>query len=197
MRPRVVIMAKQPVLGTVKTRLGHDIGPVAATNWYRNCLFGLLRRLDDPRWSLSVALAPQPSRGMAHRLFADTRIVGQGRGDLGCRMRSVFDGAANPTLIIGSDIPFISRSDIWRAITLLRSSDAVMGPAPDGGYWLVGLKSPERMPRQFMKNIRWSTAHAGQDTRDSAPHFVWSQADKRRDVDTYADILAMAATNPQ
>ena len=92
-----------------------------------------------------------------------TRIA-QGGGDLGRRMQRIFrvlpPGRA---VIVGSDIPAISAGEIARAFKLLGKADAVFGAAPDGGYWLVGLKRAPRLIAPFA-SIRWSSEHALADT---------------------------------
>ena len=66
-------------------------------------------------------------------------------------------------VIIGSDIPNIERADIANAFHQLGRHDAVFGPAPDGGYWLVG-QSRRRTVLQMFDNVRWSSEHALADT---------------------------------
>ena len=68
-----------------------------------------------------------------------------------------------PIIIVGTDIPAISPRHIAAAFRALGRSDAVLGPTPDGGYWLVGLKRSPRVPTPFGR-VRWSTAHALADT---------------------------------
>jgi rSAM/selenodomain-associated transferase 1 len=82
----------------------------------------------------------------------------QGTGDLGERLRRAFDGAfragAERVVIIGSDCPEAKSSDVRRAWKELKSHDVVVGPAADGGYWLIGLRAPQ--PELF-RHIAWSS----------------------------------------
>jgi rSAM/selenodomain-associated transferase 1 len=162
---RLVLMVKAPVLGAVKTRLARDIGGAQAVSAYRTMALLLVRRLArDPRWQLTLALAPDAA--LAAGVFpAGPERVGQGRGDLGRRMQRAFDRfrAQGPTLIIGSDIPGISAAHIAGAFRRLRGLDAVLGPAADGGYWLIGLSHIRRRLTPF-RAVRWSSAHALADT---------------------------------
>ena len=73
------------------------------------------------------------------------------------------DLPAGPVVIIGSDIPDISRAHIAEAFEALGRHDAVIGPADDGGYWLIGLRRSTRVPEIF-NNVRWSGEHARADT---------------------------------
>ncbi len=160
--PRLVIMAKCPVAGRVKRRLARDIGDVAAIRFYRGALARTVLSLGaDPRWRTYLAITPDtavtapcwPSSGNVKR-------IPQGAGDLGARMQSLFDGLPpGPVIIVGSDIPAIRSDHIARAFKLLARSDAVFGRAPDGGYWLVGLKRSPRRLAPFA-GIPWSTEEA-------------------------------------
>ena len=163
------MMAKVPVLGRVKTRLGRDIGAVAATQFYRSALRALAMRLArDPRWTTIVAIAPDRDVGSG-ALPGWLARTGQGVGDLGARMQRQMDRAQpGPVAIIGTDIPGISRADIARAFDRLGSNDAVFGPAPDGGYWLVGFRRSPRVPKPFGA-VRWSSEHALGDTCTGFP----------------------------
>lgn len=160
-RPRLVVMAKAPRLGQVKTRLGREIGRVAALRLARTLLTHTLLRLGrDPRWELVLALAPDSaaSAGRARR----PGIIGQGRGDLGPRMRRLLNHRG-PTILIGTDIPSLRPHHVAHAVRLLAGADAVFGPATDGGFWLVGRRGVRLGSRTFA-DVRWSSPHALADT---------------------------------
>ncbi len=167
MSPRsqhLLVMAKQPRIGRVKTRLGAEIGTIEATRAYRVMLAGTLNTLSrDPRWQTWIAVSG------VHELNANVwpdnvNLVDQGTGDLGDRMQRMFNKLPiGPVVIIGSDIPHIERADIANAFHQLGRHDAVFGPAPDGGYWLVG-QSRKRTKLQMFDNVRWSSEHALSDT---------------------------------
>ncbi len=139
-RPQhLLVMAKQPRIGRVKTRLGAGIGAMEATRAYRVMLAETINTLSrDPRWQTWIAVSG------VHELHANVwpdnvNLVDQGTGDLGERMQRMFNTLPiGPAVIIGSDIPNIERADIAEAFRQLGSHDVVFGPAPDGGYWLVG-----------------------------------------------------------
>lgn len=165
----LIIMVKRPVAGRVKTRLAVDIGTVAATSFYRSTMRAVTGRLGrDRRWRTVLAVAPDTAVG-DRGIAVCSRRIGQGRGDLGARMSRLLAGGSIPAplsasvLIIGSDIPGIMPRHIWSAFSALRSADAVLGPAFDGGYWLIGARGHARQ-RIALGGIRWSSRHALADT---------------------------------
>lgn len=188
-RPRLVIMLKVPRAGHVKTRLGRDIGMIRAAWWFRHQVSDLLRRIEDPRWETVLAVAPDRG-GMLHRGWpSHLARVPQGRGSLGERMARLMRGLPpGPICIIGGDIPGVGRRHVARAFQALGRHEAVFGPAPDGGYWLVGLKRVARPPITLFEGVRWSTEQALSDSIKSLAHARVALVDPLRDVDTVADL---------
>ena len=187
MRRWLVIMAKQPRAGRVKSRLARKIGSPEATRFYRVTLSRLLRAVSkDPRWTTVLAVTPDNAAG--DPVWADGfSVIGQGSGDLGVRMQHIMTALPpGPVNVIGSDIPDISPSHIERAFRLLGDNDAVFGPARDGGYWLVGLKRRPHVPRIF-ERARWSTKHALKDTLRNCRRLSVGFADTLADVDRRKD----------
>lgn len=185
---RLVVMVKTPVMGRVKTRLGRQVGAVVATSFYRHTAAAVLGRVAaDPRWQTVLAVAPDT--GLAGTAWPSViRRLRQGSGDLGARMQRIFDQAPpGPLIIIGTDIPGIDTQHIARAFRQLGAADAVLGPAPDGGYWLVGLRRSPRVLRVF-GNVRWSSADTLADTVANLPAHHVALADILGDVDSAADL---------
>lgn len=190
-RPQLVVMLKEPRPGRVKTRLARDIGPVAAAWWFRHQSAALLRRLDDPRWRLVLAVAPDRAAVASRCWPAHLPRIAQGGGDLGARMARVFRGLpTGPVCVIGGDIPGIGKAHIARAFAALGRHEAVFGPAHDGGYWLVGLRRVGAVPAGFLQGVRWSTRHALADSMATLPGARIALTDRLRDVDTAADLRA-------
>lgn len=164
----LVVMAKEPRIGRVKTRLGRDIGQVAAWNFYRLNLAATLSRLHDRRWHCWLALSPDGAAGNRNEWARGWNIIPQGTGDLGARMMRVFNvprarSMAGPVVIVGSDIPDIEVDDISCAFAALDHAGMVFGPAADGGYWLVGQRMRPVVINPF-NGVRWSGEHALDDT---------------------------------
>lgn len=195
---RVVVFLKEPVLGRVKTRLGRAIGAVEATRVYRVLSRRLLTTLRRDR-RLCLILAVTPDRlAQARTLPAgwppDADRVGQGQGSLGQRMARVFRAlGAGPVLLIGSDIPGLTANDVTFAAHALAGCDVVLGPAPDGGYWLIGMRHP-RFAHALEGKIRWSSRDALADTRKSlGPQPRVRLIQLRGDLDTADDYRAWRA----
>lgn len=180
-------MAKAPVAGRVKTRLAREIGPVAAAWWFRHQLRALLRRLEDPRWSLLLAVSPD--RSVFSNIWpSHLPRVGQGHGDLGARMRRLLRAQAGaPICVIGADVPGIRRAHVARAFRALASHDAVLGPASDGGYWLIGL-GRRTATQGILEGVRWSSPHARDDTLQTLAGLSVAMIDELADVDEAADL---------
>ncbi|NNE79036.1 MAG: glycosyltransferase [Silicimonas sp.] len=182
-------MVKEPRPGRVKTRLGAGIGMTSAAWWYRHQALGLVRRLRDPRWSLVLAVSPD-REGMQSRVWpSDIARIAQDAGDLGNRMRHCLMATPGPTVLIGSDIPGVTRAHIAKAFQALGPARSVLGPATDGGFWLVGLKSPARAPRTLFKGVRWSQSNTMAETRSILPAPVAVVA-MLSDIDTATDLKA-------
>jgi rSAM/selenodomain-associated transferase 1 len=191
-RQRLVVMLKEPRPGRVKTRLGRDIGMTASAWWFRHQSAALLRRLQDPRWELWLAVAPDHA-GLRSRVWpAHLPRVPQGSGDLGARMaRQFHQMPPGPVCIIGADIPGITPARVHEAFAALGRHDAVFGPAPDGGFWLVGLKRSAPPPPSLFQNVRWSSAHALADSRATLPDARIATVATLADVDTAADLAQL------
>jgi rSAM/selenodomain-associated transferase 1 len=164
-RNHLVILVKAPELGRVKTRLAQDIGASDALGFYRRTLAQLIQRVGrDPRWRTLLAVAPDRAAHPSKMWPARLPMMKQGLGDLGARMDRVFKKLPpGPAIIIGADIPGITRAEIASAFAKLAGVDAIVGPARDGGYWLIGLRRGPRLPYLF-RNVRWSSPTALSDT---------------------------------
>lgn len=95
-------------------------------------------------------------------------------------------------VIIGSDVPRITARHIREAFAALGSNDFVFGPAPDGGYWLIGCKNTRKNPQSLFQNTRWSTQYALEDTKVSLGLVRIAQVAVLQDVDTLDDLNGLA-----
>lgn len=192
--PNLVIMAKTPIMGRIKQRLARSIGQTGALRFYRTCLsHAVLRLARSPRWRTYIAITPDIDRaapfwrGFARRSGAS--LMPQGSGDLGQRMQFIFDRLGPcSTIVVGSDIPLMRSAHIAGAFKSLESADAILGPAEDGGYWLIGMRGPRR--HAPFTGVRWSSSHALQDTIVNLGESLVVFAPILSDVDTIESFAA-------
>lgn len=143
-------------------------------------------RYKAPALTLQRSLPQRRSAGIREYDGGIVRIE-QGRGGLGARMQRIFDTCGRgPLIIVGTDIPFVTRDMLARAFRALRGADAVFGPAEDGGYWLVGLRRRPRTLSPFL-NVRWSSPHALADTLANLRGRRVAFAETLFDIDALAD----------
>ena len=186
----LIIFVKEPRVGKVKTRLAEGIGPISATFWYRRQLDHLLNTF-KPSSPYAKHLFVTPHRGLKYfRPYTKQgwRLYRQSPGDLGEKMTSAFLSVGHgPKLLIGSDIPAVSRQHIGLAFKQLNSVDAVFGPAQDGGYWLIGLSRFVVPPK--LQHVRWSTKYALSDTLSKfSPKVSVKLIPTLKDVDRASDL---------
>jgi len=198
----LVIFAKQPRMGRIKTRLAKDIGTVNAWRFYCKTLGDLVNRVStDSLWKTYIATTPDNAilRDYAHSIRCNNKLllISQGRGGLGQRMERAFKSLpTGPVVIIGSDIPDIGNHHIKQAFKVLGHQDCVFGPAHDGGFWLVGFKRCPHLPKLF-KNVRWSTQHALSDTLSGLPiKMKIGLVATLNDIDTVADLKSNSKNEP-
>ena len=152
--PRIIIFVKAPRPGFVKTRLAATMGSENACDAYCKLVRTLLDNLAElPHVELRYTPYDAESE-ISQWLCEGWAAVPQGEGDLGERMHRAIAEARCPAIVIGSDCPGIKMTDIRSAHEALAKHDVALGPAVDGGYWLIGLRAP--CPALF-NDIQWST----------------------------------------
>lgn len=195
---RILVFAKAPVPGQVKTRLVPTLGEAGAAQLHRQLVE---RTLDTAATAglgaIELCCAPDTNdpyfAACAKRYGLSLRA--QGEGDLGARMARALKlavAAGTPGLLIGCDCPVLSPAYLREAAAALAGgSEAVFGPAEDGGYVLVGLA---RMPpAQLFEDISWGTASVMQETRARLAHLGWRWRELATvwDVDRPEDLLRL------
>ncbi len=190
----VIVFAKAPRPGYVKTRLAADLGPDEAVRIYRTLGRRTLDALRSGSESVFVYYDPPDPEALAEiqAWLGSDRIEyrPQVSGDLGERMARAFDerlAEADRVCIVGTDVPGIGPGTLEEAFRSLETHDVVVGPATDGGYYLVGLR--ETRPELF-REIPWSTGAVLETTLARAREVgadVGLLA-TRTDVDTKEDV---------
>jgi rSAM/selenodomain-associated transferase 1 len=183
----LIIFARPPVRGRVKTRLAKEIGPSRAAKFYRHCLHQTCRTLVDRRWQMELSITPDGGKIVLPLTVRPLKARPQGQGDLGQRMARALD-RPGWTLVIGSDIPNLSRQHIARAFARMKGARIVLGPAQDGGYWAIGSRGRGRLK---LSPVRWSSAHALEDTCRALAHVRIGFADRMQDVDGAQDYARL------
>jgi rSAM/selenodomain-associated transferase 1 len=155
---RLIVFVKAPRPGAVKTRLARTIGASAAGAAYNHLVQTLLHQLHGLT-GVDVCFSPDDAASeVQHWLKEGWTSSPQGEGDLGRRLLSAFQRAfragAKRVAVIGSDCPSVRVEDIREAWGGLQTHDVVLGPATDGGYWLIGLR--QLQPNLF-RGVQWST----------------------------------------
>lgn len=190
----LLVLAKEPRPGRVKTRLTPPCSPEEAAEIAEAALADTLdAAMASGADRVLVALDGRPGSWCPPGAV----VVPQGGGDLARRLTTAWAATDGPALQIGMDTPQIGAADLAEAMATLAQSevDAVLGLAADGGWWALGLRRPE--PRAFT-GIATSQPDTG--TRQLARLVAlglhtW-RLPVQRDVDTWEDALAVAATRP-
>ena len=185
----LVVFARAPRLGAVKRRLARDVGALAARRFYYRTTERLLRAMArDPRWTCWLAVTPDRAASGGGLWPVPCARLAQGRGDLGRRMGRVMeDLPPGPVVIVGSDIPAVAPRHVAAAFRILGSRDWVLGPAADGGYWLIGARRRPALRLPF-QGVRWGGPQALADTLANLRGAEVGFLEELDDVDTGADL---------
>jgi len=187
---RLVIMAKVPLAGRVKTRLAREIGVVRATMFYRVAMRNVIARLARQPFWRTVVIVDLDAGAASRMLPAGVVRAGQGRGDLGQRMqRPMGMLPPGPVCLIGTDVPDIAVADVRRAFRQLGRADAVFGPAEDGGFWLVGLKRMPRVIDPYRGRVPWSQADTLERTLANLAGQRVGLTTRHHDIDSATDLV--------
>ncbi len=192
----LLIFTRNPELGKCKTRLAATVGNESALDIYKFLLNHTVSLTKD------VNAAKQTWYSMKireddiwHSSFFDKRL--QQGSDLGIRMANAFqEGFASNyerIIIIGSDMYDLSKEDIDNAFDILKTKDFVIGPAEDGGYYLLGMKI---FKANIFQNKSWGTDMVLRDTLNDLKEEDVHLLAERNDVDLYEDIAGIDAFQP-
>ncbi len=206
---RLVLFAREPVPGRVKTRLAREVGAAAAASLYEAFLSDLAVSLAPPGlWDAVLAYAePEPGPTLLALFSPHWDLVPQGEGSLGDKLQRAIARARTEgrrdVLVAGSDAPTLAASDVSEAFRALAGdADVVFAPAPDGGFSLVGMRKGVDPAAVFPAGVRWSSEHALFDCRTSAEAngYRVGMLSTLPDVDEIADlerVEALFAADPK
>lgn len=207
LRPGLFIMMKYPEVGKVKTRLAESVGDEVATNLYREFIRDTLttaRALDVP---FHIAVYPPNALvKFSHWLGPSHEFFGQKGTNLGERLHNGFDlmfkNEYRQVIALASDSPDLPPEIIQNAISSLRTHKFVIGPATDGGYYLLGISHDAFILNTF-SDISWGSETVFQDTLHrirsvtNKVHVLpeWLDIDTKDDLKQFYETYKMKHTN--
>lgn len=188
----LVVMARQPTPGAVKTRLAHRVGAESACALYRAFLADIAASLHDGRWCLVWAVTPADA-DLRPIVGAAAECLPQRGDDLAERMFHVFTDlftrGATRVVMLGADAPHLGAAAIDAAFAALGAADVVLTPTRDGGYCLVGL----RAAHDLFRGVAMGTPRVGAQTRERAAALGLRVAlqPETFDVDEWDDVVSL------
>lgn len=185
---KLIIFTRFPVAGEAKTRLIPALGAEGAAALQREMTEHTVRQARKTRAEIEIRFTGGSEQQMRDWLGDDLQYADQGGGDLGermaCAFQEHFDSGAQRVVIIGCDCPSNDWKNIQKSFQWLETNDCVIGPASDGGYYLIGLRRP--MPELF-QGLEWGTDTVFEQTLALAagkPHLL----KRLHDVDRPEDL---------
>lgn len=186
----LIVFVRAPRLGEVKSRLALETSEQQALTIYLHlieALFDQLQNFENVELRFTPDDAASDFKPMLRNQWT---LHAQGSGDLGDRLaraaQDAFEAGRGPVVIIGSDCPEVTQEDIEKSWDLLQHHDVVLGPAADGGYWLIGLRRPDG---RLFDDIPWGTGAVfymtGQRIREAGMTTQFLRT--LSDIDTLAD----------
>ncbi len=186
----VIVFAKNAQKGAAKTRLARSIGDDSALEVYKILLSHTKSELLKLKQDIRIVFYGEIDKYnfWYEHIFQKSL---QSEGDLGLKMQtafeSCFDEGYSKAVIIGTDLHDFSKDMVEEALGHLDNHDVVIGPAMDGGYYLLALKP--NFPRALFENKQWSSSSVLEDTLNDLKHLKVQLLAPKNDIDTLADIV--------
>jgi len=189
--PHLIVFAKNPLLGKVKTRLAKSAGDAKALSIYEQLLAenqNLCSRLDWPKTIYYADFIDTSDRW--EEQLTTKRLQAQ-VPNLGIRLQAAIQETwqhGQPIIVTGTDCPSIEASHLTQTAELLNDYDAVIGPATDGGFYLLGLRT---WHDGLFDDIQWSTDRVMNQLISNLDrlHLSYSQIESLTDIDFYKDWI--------
>ncbi len=193
----VILFVKLPEKGEVKSRLARQLDGDIVLHLYECMVLDAIDMLNRGHYPFRISFTP-PTAGDPIRkwLGRDYSYMPQLGKDLGERMEQafldVFSEEVGKAVIIGSDVPGVTTAIIDEAFGALATHDSVIGPASDGGYYLIGFRKGA-LCRDIFHHVTWSTAHVYEETMRGLKHAERSVhiLPELIDVDTREDLIML------
>jgi uncharacterized protein len=199
--PALAVFAREPVPGKAKTRLIPLLGPRGAADFHSALVSDTLQKVNALGERVSPYFFLAGKKFPVSSSLSDYTLKRQRGADLGARLENAFHDLFKHharALVTGTDSPLVAGRDLLRALESLHASDAVLGPCPDGGFYLVGFR---RMTPGLFDGVRWGSEWAFQDMRSNLQAHGFScellseveDVDRAEDVERLKDVLAGSA----
>lgn len=201
----IIIFAREPVAGKVKTRLIPALGADGAARLYQQLLdYTLSNTISAALAPVNLCITPESRKDYFNQLMLNhsaaagsCELTEQQGQDLGIRMYHALTLALkkySKAILIGTDCPFLSRADLKQAILALDANDMVFSPARDGGYVLVGAK---KLVPEIFNNIEWGSERVMEQSRKAllANGVCWQELSEQYDIDVESDLKYLSQYN--
>lgn len=196
----IIIFAREPIPGQVKTRLIPALGKEGAANLYKRLLDYAVQNVSSANLApANLCITPESCKQYFTQInssssFEFSEQVGE---DLGSRMHNALASGLkkySKIILIGTDCPFLSKDDLQQAIEALDSNDMVFSPARDGGYVLVGAS---KLTPDLFENIDWGTERVMEQSRKNLHRygFSWHELSIQFDIDDENDFKYLLEHN--
>ncbi len=184
----LMLFVRNPVLGKVKTRLAKTIGDEAALQVYKDLMLHTMKQTENLSCDkfLFYDTTIIENDIWSDKLYHKVVQSGEGLGDkMKFAFQQLFDLEYQNIIIIGSDLFDLKEEIIEEAFLKLQNNDVVIGPAEDGGYYLLGLK---KVIPSIFTNKDWGTATVLRNTLDDLKEYKVSFLETLNDIDTFEDL---------
>ena len=194
----LILFAKAPIAGRVKTRLQSHCSPQQASEIAEILLEqSIIKTTQTWPGEVSLSVWLDHEHSVIQRLQESYRIklVQQCAGDLGAKMHDALERFGYPAAVMGCDVPHIPNENLIRAHECLIRGDSVIGPSDDGGYYLLGLNRPQE---KLFLDMEWGVSSVLENTlhRADAVGHTLSHLDALNDIDEWNDLLQAAQHLP-
>lgn len=192
MERALVIMTRVPIAGETKTRLMPHLSGEECVAFHEACLKDLSNLLEHANVSPYIFYSGVPSESFAHLFRRDVQFLSQVGANLGERMKEAFRKTLERhkhVILIGSDVPNLRLHDLNKAFAFLeKGQDLVLGPALDGGYYLIGISA---IYPELFEEVAWGGSQVLNQTLTKAGQLGLSYGLLRvlRDIDTFEDLV--------
>ena len=193
---RVLVFVRAPEMGRVKTRLEKKMDAATVLGIDRCFVEDIIQTLTSGGYDITVYFSPSHKESAVQAWLGPTiHIQAQAGRSLGGKMRNAFSNVfatgVDQAILIGSDFPDLDIGILQEAFVSLQNKDVTIGPAKDGGYYLIGFRK-DAFDGEIFTGIDWGTEHVYQQTLQ---HIHAAGLNDRilpswQDIDTYEDLIA-------